>query len=207
MSERPLGLGGVWGAMIREWLEALVPPGATAAPAAASRPRHARGGGGGGGGGEADRGFAQRIGRGPRDALRVVALSAFASRAELIDVAMASAHVPFFLDGRASREGRAHRGRGDRQIARLLLGGDAARAELDTAIRAGAVLAPPPGREAAPVWLEHGADTAFAATVRQSDFLRLVSPEGLYAMVDAGRAAVRRRHEARDAELAVLGVP
>ena len=167
------------------------------------------GGGGGGGGGEADRGFAQRIVPWvPRDALRVVAPSAFASRAELIDVAMASAHVPFFLDGRAFARGSAPiAGAAIDGSLGLLLGGDAARAELDTAIRAGAVLAPPPGREAAPVWLEHGADTAFAATVRQSDFLRLVSPEGLYAMVDAGRAAVRRRHEARDAELAVLGVP
>ena len=198
--ERPLGLGGVWGPMIREWLDALVPPGDDGGGRVALLVTLA-----GGGGGDADRGFARRVAPWlPRKALRVVAPSAFASRAELIDVALASAHVPFFLDGRARARWAAAGAAIDGSLG-LLLGGDAARAELDAAIRAGEVLSPPPGRVAAPVWLEHGADAAFAATVRQSDFLRLVSPEGLYAMVDAGRAAVRRRHEARDPELAVLG--
>ena len=166
--------------MIREWLDALVPPGDDGGGRAA---RHAAGGGG-----DADRlRAASRLGSRARPL--VVAPSPLASRAELIDVALASAHVPFFLDGRARARGppRARRSTGRSGYSRRAR---AARA----AIRAGEVLAAararggPCGSSTAP--------TRPRGDRAQSDFL-VVSPEGLYAMIDAGRAAVRRRHGAR----------
>ena len=74
--DRPAGLAGVWGEMIEDWLEELVPE--DIPQESLSRlnivvtPR--------------------RIWKGPQ------LINGFTSKAELIDATMASAHIPFFLD-------------------------------------------------------------------------------------------------------------
>ena len=110
--------------------------------------------------------------------------------------------MPFFLDGRARAVDAAGAAIGG--SLGLLLGGGAA-APSSTPRSARAVLSPPPGRVAAPVWLSlRGADAAAAATGLGAA-LRLVSPEGYAAMVDAGRAAVPPSGTRRDPELAGAG--
>ena len=83
---RPLGLAGVWGGLIRRWLEDLLPPDAHAL----CRGRVAV--------------IVLRVGWGASTSFPFIArrwaVSDFASRAELIDAVLASAHLPFFLDGR-----------------------------------------------------------------------------------------------------------
>lgn len=76
--DRPLGLAGVWGRLVRQWLDDLLPANAAA---------------------------------NCRDRLKLVVTEVpsfktaytenYTSRDQLIDATMASAHIPFFLDGRA----------------------------------------------------------------------------------------------------------
>jgi hypothetical protein len=78
--ERPLGLAGAWGGLIEDWLDELLPPDA------------------------AERCSGQVgivVTRLP--SLQQVLIDNFTSKADLINVAMASAHVPWFLDGRLAR--------------------------------------------------------------------------------------------------------
>jgi hypothetical protein len=77
---RPGGLAGIWGALIRRWLDELLPEDAA----------------------ERCRGGRVRIVATEVPALRVVYLDDFASRQELIDALMASVHIPLFLDGAPS---------------------------------------------------------------------------------------------------------
>jgi len=76
---RPGGLMGIWGSLIRQWLEELLPGDA-----------HVR-----------CRGRV-RIVVTKTPSLQLQYLDDFASREDLIDAAMASVHIPFFLDGRAT---------------------------------------------------------------------------------------------------------
>ena len=82
----PWALRGVWGAIIRDWLQELLPPDAA----------------------ERCRGRVSLLVRRPFFAPELV--SDFSSRADLIDACLASAHVPLFMDGKltASFRGRAH---------------------------------------------------------------------------------------------------
>lgn len=72
---RPLGLCGIWGGLVRQWLDSLLPPDA---PQRCSGRVHI---------------VTTHI-----PSMRPRVLSHFSSREQLIDCAMASAHVPWFLD-------------------------------------------------------------------------------------------------------------
>lgn len=76
--ERPLGLAGIWGELIRNWLRELLPADA------------------------ADRCTRTKIKivvtQSPR--LRLRYIDTFEDKEDLIDALMASVHIPFFLDGR-----------------------------------------------------------------------------------------------------------
>lgn len=77
--ERPLGLAGVWGEIIRRWLEELLPENAA----------------------ELCRDRVELIVT-TLPSFQLKTFSDFESKADLIDVNMASVHVPFFLDWRAA---------------------------------------------------------------------------------------------------------
>ncbi|CAD7694798.1 unnamed protein product [Ostreobium quekettii] len=77
--ERPLGLMGVWGQIIREWLDELLPNDAA----------------------DLCRGNVEAVVT-KLPFFELAAYSDFKSKEDLIDVNMASAHVPFLLDGQAS---------------------------------------------------------------------------------------------------------
>ena len=75
--DRKLGLAGIWGKLVREWLDDILPPNA-------AEMCHTR----------------LRLVLTQLPSIKPVAVQDFASRQELIDATMASVHVPFFLDGR-----------------------------------------------------------------------------------------------------------
>lgn len=75
--DRPLGLAGVWGGIVRDWLHSLLP--ADAAARCAGR-------------------LTLVVTGVP--SLRLATVDCFATKDELVDACLASAHVPFFLDGR-----------------------------------------------------------------------------------------------------------
>lgn len=77
--DRPLGLAGVWGELIRNWLRELLP--LDAAERCQGR---------------------VRIVVTESPTLRLRYLDDFESKEDLIDCLMASVHIPFFLDGRAA---------------------------------------------------------------------------------------------------------
>ncbi|KAK9837125.1 hypothetical protein WJX81_004755 [Elliptochloris bilobata] len=83
--DRRLGLLGIWGGLVRRWLDVLLPPNAA----------------------ELCRGRLKLVVTDTRD-WRQTYLDCWTSRDELIDACMATAHVPFFLDLRLSA---AYRGR------------------------------------------------------------------------------------------------
>lgn len=85
--DRPAGLAGIWGSLIRDWLEELLP--ADAAERCAGRVRLV-------------------VTEVP--SLRIRYLENFESKQDLIDANMASVHIPFFLDGNPTRSyrGRAY---------------------------------------------------------------------------------------------------
>lgn len=79
--ERPLGLAGVWGSLIREWLDTLLPQDA-AERCSSSVSIHIT------------------LWRGWRKGVGIERVSHFKDRDALIDSLMASVHIPWFLDGR-----------------------------------------------------------------------------------------------------------
>lgn len=78
---RPLGLLGVWGAILREWLDIVLPLDADELC------------------GNGALTVQVTEWRGFKAGLRIRRISNFTNRAELIDVLMASVHIPLFLDG------------------------------------------------------------------------------------------------------------
>lgn len=78
--ERPGGLAGIWGALIREWLDELLPEDAA----------------------ERCRGRVRLVVT-EVPSLRLRYLEDFESKEDLIDACMTTVHIPFFLDGNASR--------------------------------------------------------------------------------------------------------
>ncbi len=81
--DRPWGLAGVWGGLVRTWLEELLP--SDAAERCSGR-------------------VTVVVTELPWLATR--SISSFDSREDLIDIALASAHVPLFLDGRIAAQCR-----------------------------------------------------------------------------------------------------
>jgi len=77
---RPLGLLGVWGEILRQWLDVVLPPDADVLCGNLLT-------------------IQVTEWRGIRAGLRVRRISNFSNRSELIDVLMASVHIPLFLDG------------------------------------------------------------------------------------------------------------
>jgi hypothetical protein len=83
---RPGGLAGIWGSLVRQWLDELLPPDAA----------------------ERCRGRVKLVAA-EAPTFRLCYLEDFASREDLIDAAMASVHIPFFLDGNPTRQYRGKR--------------------------------------------------------------------------------------------------
>ncbi|CAL5223367.1 g5872 [Coccomyxa viridis] len=84
--ERPLGLAGVWGNLVRQWLNEVLPDNAA----------------------ELCRGRLKVVvTRVP--SFQLTYIDDFATKEELIDACMASAHIPFFLDWRATAKYRGDR--------------------------------------------------------------------------------------------------
>lgn len=83
---RPAGLAGIWGKLVRDWLDELLPP-------------------------DADELCSGRVKLVVTEALtlRIRYVEDFRDRDDLIDAAMASIHIPFFLDGNATRAYRGQR--------------------------------------------------------------------------------------------------
>ncbi|CAM9283873.1 unnamed protein product [Phaeothamnion confervicola] len=135
---RPLGLAGVWGGLVRRWLDDLLPPDADAAcrgrvhlillrlaaapPVVMMEAATAAGGAAAAAGEEAGESADSAASAGPagsaagltlpRLALRRprrVVVADFASRYEVIEACMASVHVPFFMDGRFAARFRGRR--------------------------------------------------------------------------------------------------
>lgn len=77
--DRPTGLAGVWGVVVRDWLDDLLPQDAAARCAGRLK-----------------------LVVTSVPSLQLRALDCFQTRGELIDACLASAHVPFFLDGRGA---------------------------------------------------------------------------------------------------------
>lgn len=73
---RPGGLAGIWGSLVRQWLEDLLPEDAHLSCNARVKI------------------IATRV-----PSMRLEYLDSFDSRSDLIDACMASVHIPFFLDG------------------------------------------------------------------------------------------------------------
>ena len=84
--DRPTGLAGVWGGVVRDWLDALLPQDAAARCSGRLK-----------------------LVVTSVPSLRLRALDCFQTRAELIDACLASAHVPFFLDGKGAARFRGER--------------------------------------------------------------------------------------------------
>jgi len=107
-------------------------------------------------------------------------ISDFADRAELIDVNMASAHLPLFLDGRWTASVRGMRCvdgtfslRSDSGTRRVLLPGGANAVRLDSALDA----------------------RMRQRYRRREDFVRLASRDGVAEMMEWGMAYVREMEE------------
>ena len=84
--DRPAGLAGVWGGVVRDWLDELLPHDAAARCAGRLK-----------------------LVVTAVPSMRLRALDCFHTKAELIDACLASAHVPFFLDGRGTARFREDR--------------------------------------------------------------------------------------------------
>jgi hypothetical protein len=170
--ERPLGLAGVWGGLVREWLDQLLPPDA-----------HAR-----------------CDGRVHISVLEVLPwrrrlVRDFSSRQSLIDTVMASAHVPWFMDGWPVMR---HRGR-----LCIDAGVGAAHAQLLTSDAADAIRADPRcgDADAAGGLQAFGAGDVFTicyshdpmlAKLRRSDLLRLQTSDGVSELLRRGAEYAER---------------
>lgn len=175
--ERPFGLAGVWGGLVRRWLDRLLPHDA-----------HAR-----------------CDGRVHISLLEVLPwrrrlVSDFSSRESLIDTVMASAHVPCFMDGWPVIR---HRGRfcidaGVAAAHAQLLTADAAdaiRADArgDDASASGGLRAFGAGG----VFTVCYSHDPLLAKLRRSDLLRLQTPDGLSEMLRRGAEYAEREYVPR----------
>ena len=131
-----------------------------------------------------------------------VYVSDFESKEDLVEAAMASVHLPYFLDGRMTcvcararrlrtrvdaSDARSRRFRGKRCID----GSVAARRDVvDTRRKQAAGGAPPT------LLIDHNADPEIANHRRFGDFVELATREGLQRMVDAGYAYMRAELDA-----------
>lgn len=175
--ERPLGLGGVWGGLVRDWLERLLPQDA-----------HAR-----------------CDGRVHLSVLEVLPwrrrlVCDFSSRQSIIDTVMASAHVPWFMDGWPVMR---HRGR-----LCIDAGVGASHAQLLTADAAEAIRSDPLSEAtfasgdvrafgAGGVYTICYSHDPLLAKLRRSDLLRMQTPDGLSEMLRRGAEYAEREYVPR----------
>ena len=170
--DRPLGLAGIWGSLIEEWLDTLLPESAAADSSGrlgvfVTRLRLA--------------GLWSPLVRAKHDCL-----TEFGTRAELIDAALGTAHLPFFLNGRFSKrlQGRRYVDGSFRlpadEMVRASLGalGDAAAEGAGAATkmgeeRAGGLLVL--DWKSDPWMVEH-----------KDEWLKLVSKDAIWRMVERG---------------------
>ena len=143
---RAAGLAGVWGEIVREWLDDLLPADAA----------------------ERARGRVTILVLRTLPFPRRVRFSAFESKSDLIDCALASCHIPYFLDGRFSARFRR---------ARWIDGSFLTSRTRDFRHDDGS---------APMLYLDPAADPN-----APRDFLRLRTPEGVRAMMESGLAYAR----------------
>lgn len=157
------GLAGIWGQLIEDWLQELIPD--TISPASLARvnvvvtPR--------------------RIWKGPQ------LLSSFESKDELISGCMASAHIPFFLDKKPWRKCTKDNKRYiDGSFWQFVNKGEPEKYPLSYVHRN--VLD-----------LDYSLDTEFIKELQQSDssIVKLITPEGLYDMMNRGYKYTEKLHQ------------
>lgn len=152
---RKLGLAGIWGGLVRQWLDVLL-------PADADDVCHDR--------------LKLVITRVPF--LDIAYVFDFTSRQDLIDACMASAHVPFFLDGNAYCMYRGQRCI-DGSLSDFLTKGNSALLQCD----GNAFI------------MDYYHDTAL--TFGRWDFLKLRSYKEVMALVQAGTEYAQRTDQAK----------
>jgi len=165
--DSPKGLAGVWGPIVKEWLEELLP-------------------------GEMSPCVLNSIYLGVtpcnvfRSGFKTEILSNFRDKKDLIDACMASVHVPIFMDGRPSIKYR------DRSFVDGSL-----YPFLEATVPAGDSIF----KDASDAWesivpskecylVDWQDDKEFVANNAASTFLSLVTPAGLYQMMDAGKSYI-----------------
>jgi hypothetical protein len=78
IARRPLGLAGVWGALVRRWLDELLPDDVA----------------------ERCNACGVRVAVTQVPSFKTAALGEFTDKADVVDACLASCHIPFFMDGR-----------------------------------------------------------------------------------------------------------
>ena len=158
---RPGGLAGVWGPLIRTWLQDMLPD--DAADMCSGRVT------------------LFTLAMWPPPPCRRVTVSRFEDKDALIDAAMASVHLPYFLDGRATA-----RFKGQRCVDGTLW---ASRDVVDIRKAATSNAMPhaiPPSSRFGTLLVDHNHDVTIARSRTIGDFVALTTRDGLQRMIDQG---------------------
>ncbi|GMI31164.1 hypothetical protein TeGR_g14949 [Tetraparma gracilis] len=160
--ERPLGLAGVWGQLVDQWLEGLIPAegagfelpsnlGLLVTPATPGA----------------------LFGDEPRAQVRE-----FRTRRDLIDACMSSVHIPFFMDKQPARSFRGE----------PVIDGSFRSRPSDYSFSGSAA--------ESVVFLDYKGDEKLGQTA--GGFVKLVTPDGVYKMMELGYDFAAKRHSAGD---------
>lgn len=155
------GLAGVWGPLIRRWLLELLP--ADAAQRCSGRVSL----------------FSLAVW--PLPPRRLVT-SQFESKEAVVDAAMSSVHIPYFLNGRATARYRG---------TRCIDGSVAAPRDIVDTRRGASLLDASGQRYSSTLLVDHNADPAIASSRSFGDFVALATREGLQRMVDQGESYMK----------------
>lgn len=133
-----------------------------------------------------------REGRGPLRCYERVCVSEFSSREEVVEACLASVHIPFFMDGRPlTRLTMAAGQQQQRRQLRRVLDGSFLMREEELLLPQGA------GKGGGPVVvLDHSQDEELRREGGPADFVTLLSPDGVKALMRMGYQYARRRDRA-----------
>ena len=159
---RPGGLAGVWGPLIRNWLHTMLPD--DAAETCTGRVS------------------LFTLATWPLPPLRRIRVDAFADKDFLVSAALASVHLPYFLDGKATA-----RFDGQRCVDGTLW---APRDVVDTrkASSAPGGIVPPRSSRSGTLLVDHNDDINISRSRTMGDFVALTTREGLHRMIEQGRS-------------------
>lgn len=158
------GLAGVWGPLIRSWLHTMLPD--DAAEQCTGRVS------------------LFTLATWPLPPLRRIRVDSFADKDYLVDAAMASVHLPYFLDGKATA-----RFDGQRCVDGTLW---APRDVVDTrksaSLRGDSGIAPSKSSRHGTLLVDHNDDINISRSRTMGDFVALTTREGLHRMIEQGRS-------------------